>query len=57
MCIRDSRNSSGFRTTFQFRDANRQVVEETPVHIMMYSTQMILTLEKFPGEKYVFVRD
>ena len=51
------RNSSGFRTTFQFRDANRQVVEETPVHIMMYSTQMILTLEKFPGEKYVFVRD
>ena len=54
-------NNSQYRTVFQWRRENPntgqiEVVVECPALIRSFSTQIILTLEGFNNEKYVFRR-
>jgi hypothetical protein len=54
-------NNSQYRTVFEWRRENPntgqiEVVVECPALIRSFSTQIILTLEGFNNEKYVFRR-
>jgi hypothetical protein len=49
-------DNSRFKVVFQWKAQDGRVTSECPVLIESFSSQIILTLEGFRNEKYVFRR-